>query len=83
MEETAKSEDVDLKERESIYQSLKLMNYSSWAAKGLILTSAVFFVDWKKKVSFVKREIPLTIGALVFCALTDYAASELAWRRHE
>lgn len=31
------------------------MNYSSWAAKGLILTGAVFFIDWKKKVTFTKR----------------------------
>jgi hypothetical protein len=55
MEETAKSVDVDPKERESINQSLQLMNYSSWAAKGLILTSAVFLVDWKKKVPLTKR----------------------------
>ena len=55
------------------------MNYSSWGAKGLILTLAVIGIDWKKKVPFTKREIPLTIGALGFTALCDYAVSELAW----
>ncbi len=58
------------------------MNYSSWGAKGLILTLAVIGIDWKKKVPFTKREIPLTIGALGFTALCDYATSELAWNKH-
>jgi hypothetical protein len=31
------------------------MRYTSYAAKGLILTGAVFLVDWKKKVPFTKR----------------------------
>jgi len=31
------------------------MRYTSYAAKGLILTSAIFLIDWKKKVSFTKR----------------------------
>lgn len=58
------------------------MGYVSYAAKGLILTSAIFLVDWKKKVPLTKREIPLTLGALAITALSDFAINEFVWRKH-
>lgn len=43
----------------------------------------VLGVNWKKQVPMTKRELPLALGAIGFCALTDFLASEWTWSQHE
>lgn len=43
----------------------------------------VFGVNWKKAVPMSKRELPLALGAIGFCALSDYITSEYVWKEHE
>lgn len=49
----------------------------------MVLLTIVLGVNWKKTVPFTKRELPLAMGAIAFCAVSDYLTSEYVWRQHE
>lgn len=59
-----------------------MKNWITSGSKVLLFSSLVFFVDWRKKVSFYKRELPLAFFALFGSLAIDYFVSEHYWKQH-
>lgn len=62
---------------------LQMIDYCSWATKGAIVLGVLLGVDWKKKVSLTRRELPLAFGAIALSAISDYLVLEHVWSQHE
>ncbi len=62
---------------------MKILETVPWITKGIIALGIVFGVDWKKQVPITKREFPLALGAITFCAVADYLTNDYVWRQHE
>jgi hypothetical protein len=83
MRDCMEAEELPLERRLKLRESVKLLETVPWISKGVVVTTIVLGVDWKKTVPMTKREVPLALGAIAFCALSDYLTSEWAWRQHE
>jgi len=69
--------------RQQIKQDLQLIKYGSWGTKGALVLGIVLGVDWKTKVSIMRREVPLAVGAILLSAISDYLVLEHVWGKHE
>ena len=83
MRDCAQAEELSQERRAKLKENLQILDVSPWISKGVVATVIILGVNWKKTVPITKRELPLAIGAIGFCALTDYFISEWAWRQHE
>ena len=59
-----------------------MIDYGSWATKGVLALAIISGVDWKRKVPILKREIPLALGAITLSAVSDYFVLEYFWSQH-
>ncbi len=69
--------------RTQMQHHLQMIQYTSWGTKGAILLGILVGVDWKRKVSVTRREVPLALGAIALCAVSDYLVLEHVWGQHE
>lgn len=60
-----------------------MIEYTSYGTKGAILLGILLGVDWKKKVSVTRREVPLALAAIALCAASDFLVLEHVWAQHE
>lgn len=57
------------------------MTYSYYGTKAVIVGAFLKFVDWKKPMPMLKREVPCAILAFGLCGLADYLAYLYAFGR--
>jgi hypothetical protein len=70
--ECLESEAVDAKDREVLREGLWVLNVTDHGVKAAVVGGILLLVDWKKRVSAFRREVPLALVGFTFCALAEY-----------